>query len=289
MKSYFLKVVSALFFVFAAAGVVACGDDSDGDGGSSGSSKVPAPYLTDSNGNRIQVLSIGSGTEKSFYPHITFTYDEKGKLTGIKHGTRVITILSPDFIMSYSEHKAEVETKINTNSSGLITSMESNAIGYDSLKKETVRETYTCTYKYNSNKQLTNASIVGKEMSGDKINSNILCMWSGGNLLSMVIEEKQVDGETGKAKDRKHTYTYTYGENINTFKQMPGAIRLAFNEGLWGDVCALGLFGVGPANLPISYTVDSGRSYSLSYTFNVDGSIKTEKGSEYLGFTYMYK
>lgn len=291
MKNFILKTVSVLFIIFNVFSIVACGDDGDGDGGfsGSGSSKVPAPYLKDANGNKIQVLSIGSGTEYSFYPHVTFTYDEKGILTGIKYNIRDITILSPDFILSYSERKAKVETKIKTNSSGLITSMESNAIGYDSLKKETVNETYTCTYKYNSNKQLTNASIIGKEKSGDKISSNILCTWSDGNILSMVIEEKQVDGETGKAKERTHIYTYMYGENVNTFKQMPGAIRLAFNEGIWGDVCALGFFGVGPANLPISYAVDDGRSYSLSYTFNVDGSIKTEKGYKYGDFTYIYK
>lgn len=61
MKNFILKTVSVLFIIFNVIIIVACGD---GDGESSGSSKVPAPYLTDVNGNNIHVLSIGSGTEK---------------------------------------------------------------------------------------------------------------------------------------------------------------------------------------------------------------------------------
>lgn len=295
MKSYFLKAVSTSFIIFAAAVFVACGDDGDGDifspSGSSGSSKVPAPYFIDANGNRIQVLSVISGDRTQ----ASFTYDEKGNLTGLKYDKYNNTFSGSNFVLSYSDNTGNVETKIKTNSKGLITSIESKAKSYSNYgNKENVTETYTNTFKYNSNKQLTNASIIGTTRSGDKENINIIMTWDNGNLSTTEVEKKRIDGETGEVENSIYnTYTYTYGEDINTFKQMPGFIWRHFNEGLGGMLYAIGLFGVGPNSLPTGYTANYGSSsYLLSYTLNTDGSIKTESeksfGSSYSSSTISY-
>lgn len=298
MKSYFLKVLSALFIIFTTVGIVACGDDGDGDTSSSfsssGSSKVPAPYFTDANGNRIQVLSVISGDRTQ----ASFTYDEKGNLTGLKYDKYNNTFSGSNFVLSYSDNTGNAETKINTNSKGLITSIESKANSYRNYgNNENVTETYTNTFKYNSNKQLTNASIIGTTRSGDKESINIIMTWDNGNLSKTEVEKKRIDGETGEVENSIYnTHTYMYGEEINTFKQMPGFIWRHFNEGLGGMLYAIGLFGVGPANLPTGYTANgSSSSYSLSYTLNADGSINTES-VKHLGFnttfstiSYTYK
>ena len=291
MKNFILKTVSVLFIIFNVIIIVACGD---GDGESSGSSKVPAPYFEDANGNRIQVLSVISGDRTQ----ASFTYDEKGNLTGLKYDKYNNTFSGSNFVLSYSDNTGNVETKIKTNSKELITNIESKAKSYSNYgNKENVTETYTNTFKYNSNGQLTNASIIGTTQSGDKENINVIMIWDNGNLSKTEVEKKWIDGETGEVENSiYYIYTYTYGEEINTFKQMPGFVWRHFNEGLGGMLYAIGLFGVGPTNLPTGYTTQNSSSpYSLSYTLNADGSIKTESVKQ-LGFnttfstiSYTYK
>ena len=208
-------------------------------------------------------------------------------MAGLKYDEYNNTFSGSNFVLSYSDNTGNIETKIKTNSKGLITSIESKANYY--RDKEILTETYTNTFRYNSNKQLTNASVIGKTRSGDKENINIIMNRDNGNLSTTEVEKKRIDGETGEVENSIYViYTYAYGEEINTFKQMPGFVWRHFNEGLGGILYAIGLFGVGPTNLPTGYTTNnSSFSYSLSYTLNADGSIKTES-LKHLGFNTTY-
>ena len=299
MKKKLFSMLAIFFVAALCVGFTSCGDDDDdGDGGSSsGSSKVPAPYLVDSNGNKIQVLSVSSESGNYVSPFAIFSYDDNGKLTRTKYHDYDYVISGSDFVLKYSDKYDDIVIKIRTNSSGLITSIEytDKYLGSASGTGDGT-ESYTYTYKYNSNKQLTNASMVGTEGDGDKVSNNVTCTWSNGNLVTLVFEDKETDSDTGEVDKGKKTYTFTYGNQENTFKQLPECIwdRICHDGPEW--LCAIGLFGVGPANLPTGYTrvssSGSNYSYSLSYTLNADGSIKTESrkesGSSYSNNTISY-
>lgn len=283
MKSYFLKAVSSLFLVFATVGLVACGDDDGDDGGggsSSGSSKVPAPYLVDSNGNKIQVSSVYN---------TSFTYDSDGKLTGLIYNDRTYTIGST-FTLSYSDEKRSYKCSILTNSDGLITQLS-----YTKTKTDGESETQTENFQYNSNRQLTKVNMSGtfvEENEKGSFSGNMAFTWSNGNLMSYTYNynESYTNKKGEKKSDTENkTYTFEYGNQVNSFKQLPTTVwEHAIDISGIESLGALGLLGVGPVNLPTGYTKTDGEytnSYTLSYILNNDGSINKE--NDYI--TYIYK
>lgn len=132
----------------------------------------------------------------------------------------------------------------------------------------------------------------------DKGTSKTTLSWTGGNLVSYNSESKWYD-EDGKVFDESASSTgiFTYGTQQNKYKQYPAIISVNDFECLFN----MGLFGLGPNNLPTSYNEVSveeygdhkyeyRENYTSTFTLNDNGSIDTEiwTSSDNYPRKYMY-
>lgn len=270
--------------------LTACNDD-DEDGSDGGS--MPSPTLTDSHGTTLQIRSLTGGVS------YTFGYDEKGKLTSIN---------SYDFTGSTFKHTDEYGTfAITVNGKGLVTKIYEKEIYDDKYGKEEGEITFNLNYSGN---QLTGGTISGsgsyESYNRDESETwtgtgSAKIVWNNGNLTRCVLESKTTFKENGKKYNESYhgTYTISYGNKENTFRQMPYYLskEILDAEELGGVLGALGLLGVGPKELPSGYVLvdydedgdEDTETRTYAFTQNSNGSIKTEsKNSSGSIITYNY-
>lgn len=107
--------------------------------------------------------------------------------------------------------------------------------------------------------------------------------WSNDNLVN--ITTKYVDYENGEKSETIDKYDITYNEGMeNKTRQIPVVLSYYLIDYDISSVAIVGLFGVGPKNLPeiiINEYTEDGESYepyetNVSYELNSDGTIKSE-------------
>ncbi len=284
------KIIMMVGAMLLTVGFTACGDDDDNNTISNvlennvTSTDIPAPYLTDASGNKLQVASVGE---------IRYTYNESGKLSGIIIGDYDRYELGETFTFTTNKSSdRKTEYAIYTNTKGLIAKSEYK---YSRMidSNWSVREAETRNYNYNSDNQLTSItyerSYIEENDNGTR-KGTVTFNWANGNLTSVI--DTSTDSYTNKAgeqkvKNDKDTYTFEYGSQANVFKQMPAIMcEAVIDSEELALLAVLGLFGTGPAYLPtnLTRTDEDGRSYTYAtptYELNADGSIKKELGIEY--------
>lgn len=294
------KIIMMVGAMLLTIGFTACGSDDDDNnnavtenqGGTGGnqdgtSTEIPSPYLTDTNGNKIQVASIGG---------LQFTYNENGKLTGIISDYYGKYEMGETFTLtnyrSGSSYTRKTESAFTTNDKGLIVKSEYK-YGRVVDSNWDVRETETRNYNYNSENQLTSITYtrtyIEESESGTRTGT-VSFNWVDGNLSSIIDTSTdsytQNTGEQ-KVENDKDTYTFEYGNQVNVFKQVPAIVcEAAIDINDIEMLGVLGLIGVGPTYLPTNctHTDKDGRQYTippLTYELNENGSIKKEGYTEY--------
>lgn len=299
-----MKCLSAALIASFCIGFTACSNDDDDDnGGKGGSSAAPTPELTDINGNGVQLTSVGD---------IWFRYDENGKLSSFGDSDGGYYLDGNSFTLTYKDvesgyldgyYTSSYTAKVTLNGSGLISKItyteETKYTDEDFASKTSA----TVSYQYNSDRQLTGGSMSGSgEWSEDGYHvsytgtGSLTNTWTNGNLIKSN-QESRISGKvSGQSYNQTiaETYTYSYGDMANPIKQMPYLICDNLTGEELGMLGLIGLFGVGPVNLPTVYVVtelEDGEEYSrtsaLSYTLNDNGTIATESGGGYK-LTYQY-
>ena len=106
----------------------------------------------------------------------------------------------------------------------------------------------------------------------------------GGNLVSYNSESKWYDEDGQVVESDSSTGIFTYGTQQNKYKQYPAIISVYDYEVV---LFKMGLFGLGPNNLPTSYNEvyvgeyegnksEYRENYTSTFTLNDNGSIDTE-------------
>lgn len=211
---------------------------------------------------------------------MTFGYDSQGRCNSVRDPEEELAL---EF--NYSNGK------ITTNG---------HHIGYFKLNNQGYFESLKCSYdgvydeltlKYDDQGHIINAV----EMLGDgeiSENYDYKFNWSNGNLISVDLRYYGVDDYS--PYDETEKCTYTYNDKINSLGQWTIA---QFGNGEFDDVSTswLGLIGgMGkPSKNFISkiewafYADSETESRNISYTFNTDGTINTEKfGNDVYRYRY---
>lgn len=250
-----------------------------------GESYLPSPTITDANGKNMQVASVGN---------YRLTYDESGKLASMTEGGNTYIIQGDKFTFNNGLLKAE----IFLNSDGLVA-----RIKYQETSQNE-KDEGTLNYNYGSDRRLKSCSVSGKgtyrygsnEISYDG-KATLDYTWQSGNLIQAKVESNTTSKSNGEnyQLNASTIYTFAYGSQANTCKQLPYYMGDAMcGIGNYGGVlAALGLFGHGPAFLPVSYTETVTETvngylaydphtdaYTFSFTQNNNGTLNSETCNE---------
>ncbi len=284
--------ILALMAIALPMAFISCSDDDDASSSPSSDSAI----ITTSDGDQMLLTSIKSGS----YNYYRFDYDDEGRCTSVYGGCW-------DYDISYDPYKIvndeDDDISFSFNGSGYVTKVTYSWSYKGSGWEESGKCTTNISYDGDHPTKITE-SYNGTEIEdGDKYtysgSGTATLTWKNGNmtLMSVTWKESDSDGDnwTGKA-----TYTYEYGNTPNECRQHTLALNEAYYEmDFTEDLGFIGYFGKGTSNLPTSYEEtweeewDDGDEYnysspySLSYTTNSDGTIKTEKINS-TTYTYSY-
>lgn len=261
----------------------ACGGDDD-EGGSAAGNPNAGQY-EDSDGQKTYLTQVNN---------TKFGYDESGQLTTVMDYNDKYDVLYNPFRIVYNETDdgftyTQTMENISINSFGAITKMTIK--GYDKSESSTEEGSGTVNISYDNAGHMTKmqANSSGTYIEDGKKykyqgSMTYELTWSGGKLTRLVCTGVE-DGE----KDVEDV-TFEYGDN-----QYPN-LQKQFSDSMWGGAIEdiewlsyLGYFGKGADYLPTKYVqkdfyVDSEGTHddgtytaTCSYTFNVNGTIATEK------------
>lgn len=306
MKKYWILLVIGIISL----GFVSCGDDDD-DGGASGT-EADAGAVTDADGSKCYITSIGDLA--------SFEYDSNWRLTGWTHEDYYNWSVTYDplyMVGQYVDEDDEEEETIvfsnfSLNSSGYITKFSASQKYYDSYYDESYSSTATYNFTYNSSGQLTEITCSGSgketyegETYSESGSFTDTFTWSNGVITSY--ESTSSGSGTGYKYTDNETGTFDYGDNeyVNSTKQYVYHV----GEVIFGDDCELailGYLGIGTTYLPVALSIEEEgeetydgevETWSGSYTedysdedeygFNDNGTVSWEKwegGTQY--YTY---
>ena len=199
----------------------------------------------------IKLLNISANGRA----YMTFTYNAQGKVTSFYlygDGTKTLAY-DGNSITSMVDQEEGINYTVSQNEQGYITRMQGHSEDY----------TDNLSFTYNEQGRLTLCDITGSD-DGDPFSASHKLTWENGKLVKS--EHSSTD-----EKSKVVTYTYTYGEYVNEFQQ-----PFAYNTDADAFPSGINLFGKGSTMLPVK-AVSNGTTIDYSYTFNADGSIKTQK------------
>ena len=194
------------------------------------------------------------------------------------------------------------EMNISFNSKGYITSLSASWNLNEDGEKYSGSGKWT--FSYNGSGQLTGEKINSKESYSSEYEAydhsmtlNTTYKWEGGNLMSGSTRmDAKEDGDEYTMTD---DFTVSYDETLeNPHRQFPRVFYKLFSNGLTDSYLHLfgmvGMFGVGPENLPESYEdVFEEEGYepehfsgTVSYGLNADGYFDWERIN---GYRYDYE
>ena len=271
--------------------------------------------MKDKNGNPIYLTFVGSNYDEHPGWGLNFIYGDNGELIRfgrdfyenqkLSYFVNGQSFHSYTTLPEYYETADEVvDVALTLNSDGLVASMSVlfKLLYHSERKDDTYEHDYVLSY--NSEKQLTNVegSLYIENYDKDnnleyaKVNESIVLTWQDGNLVKIDETYTEIEKVGNPDGGRSWTATIQYGNEPNAYKQFTKGlsdIRLFSGEYGIEKLLMLGLFGVGPSNLPTSIkTVNSKYSQyrSYTYTLNDKGLIASEKSSDSsVDDIYVYK
>ena len=284
-KRFFSTLMFGLMAVCAMT-LSACSDDDDDNGGGNSTSSVDNPLVNDG-GLLLTSISYQSGSSNDMDTYCIY-YD--AKLRPYKYTFGYDDYAEDVLIIDYDNGKMDMPDydgasilTLSLNSKGYITKVKSSW-SY-SEDGDNYSGSLEWNASYDKDGHLTEMTTTEDEKSdeyNEKGISKTTLSWTGGNLVSLNTDSKWYD-EDGQVDESSSTGILTYGTQQNKYKQYPAIISVDDFEGLFN----MGLFGLGPNNLPTSYNgvyvveyrgnkSEYRENYTSTFTLNDNGSIDTE-------------
>ena len=281
LKRFFSSLMFGLMAVCAMT-LSACSDDDDDNGGGSSTSSVYNPLVSDG-GLLLTSISYGSGSSYNIY------YD--AKLRPYKYYCDDDVYAYDVLIIDYDNGKMDMpdydgasNLSLSFNSRGYITKVK-GSWSY-SEDGDNFSGSLEWNVSYDKDGHLTGMTMNEEDKSdeyNDKGISKMTLSWTGGNLVSFNSDSKWYDEDGQVIESASSTGIFTYGTQQNKYKQYPAILAFDDDTGLFN----MGLFGLGPNNLPTSYNEVSVEEYedhkyeyrenlTSTFTLNDNGSIDTE-------------
>jgi len=244
-------------------------------------------------------------------------YDKDNKLTSIMDEDDEIYYVTDDgtLTIAWSEGNESNKAQITLDDDNNITKFEYSGIRYDNQKWEGTYDfnynderllSYTATYRSESLKK----DNIQNNWTSSTIRSGATFTWANENLISWTVTDNTIAeyyNANSVTTNSKETYTYLYSSLENPCKQFPyfigKALDIANNDEISGLFSALGLYGYGPKQLPLSCSISSEytygtnspststSNYTYAFTLNENGTLNSEtryyEGST-SGTTYSY-
>ena len=299
LKRFFSSLMFGLMAVCAMT-LSACGDDDDDNGGGSSTSSVDNPLVNDG-GLLLTSISYQSGSSNDMDTYYIY-YD--AKLRPYKYTYEYDDYAEDVLIIDYDNGKMDMpdydgasNLSLSFNSKGYITKVK----GSWSYSED--GDNYSASLEWNANydtdghlTEMTTTEVQKSDESNDKGISKMTLSWTDGNLVSYNGDTKWYDEDGQVEASASSTGIFTYGTQQNKYKQYPAILAVDGFEGLF----IMGLFGLGPNNLPTSYNEVSveeyvgkkkeyNENYTSTITINDNGSIDTEIWtSDRDNYQYMY-
>ena len=287
LKRFFSSLMFGLMAVCAMT-LSACGDDDDDNGGgSSSTSSVDNPLVNDG-GLLLTSISYQSGNYNYMETYYIY-YD--AKLRPYKYTCEDDDYAEDVYIIDYDNGKMDTpdgdsNVSLSFNSKGYITKVKGSWSYSEDGDNYSVSLEWNASYDKDGH--LTVMTVNQEAKSDESIDKGTLkttLSWTGGNLVSFNTDSKWYyeDGQVVDVSESSTGICFTYGTQQNKYKQYPAILAASEDTGLFN----MGLFGLGPNNLPTSYSEvhvdeDEGdkyeykENYTSTFTLNDNGSIDTE-------------
>ena len=274
LQRFFSSLMFGLMAVCAMT-LSACGDDDDDNGG-------------------LLLTSISCQSGSSNYMN-TYCINYDAKLRPYKYSFEYDDFANDILIIDYDNGKMDIPDP-DWDGDGVWPSnlsLSFNSKGYITKVKGSWSYAYADNYagslewnaSYDKDGHLTGITMNEEEKSdeyNDKGISKTTLIWTGGNLISFNGDSKWYD-EDGQVDESSSTGILTYGTQQNKYKQFPAILAVSDDTGLFN----MGLFGLGPNDLPTSYNevyvgeyegnkYEHKDNYTSTITLNGNGSIDTE-------------
>ena len=275
LQRFFSSLMFGLMAVCAMT-LSACGDDDDDNGG-------------------LLLTSISCQSGSSNYMN-TYCINYDAKLRPYKYSFEYDDFANDILIIDYDNGKMDIPDP-DWDGDGVWPSnlsLSFNSKGYITKVKGSWSYAYADNYagslewnaSYDKDGHLTEMTTTEEEKSDyyDKGISKTTLSWIGGNLVSYNSESKWYDEDGQVVESDSSTGIFTYGTQQNKYKQYPAIISVYDYEVV---LFKMGLFGLGPNNLPTSYNEvyvgeyegnksEYRENYTSTFTLNDNGSIDTE-------------
>ena len=275
LQRFFSSLMFGLMAVCAMT-LSACGDDDDDNGG-------------------LLLTSISCQSGSSNYMN-TYCINYDAKLRPYKYSFEYDDFANDILIIDYDNGKMDIPDP-DWDGDGVWPSnlsLSFNSKGYITKVKGSWSYAYADNYagslewnaSYDKDGHLTEMTTTEEEKSDyyDKGISKTTLSWIGGNLVSYNSESKWYDEDGQVVESDSSTGIFTYGTQQNKYKQYPAIISVYDYEVV---LFKMGLFGLGPNNLPTSYNgvyvveyrgnkSEYRENYTSTFTLNDNGSIDTE-------------
>ena len=270
LKRFFSSLMFGLMAVCAMT-LSACGDDDDDNGG-------------------LLLTSISCQSGSSNYMN-TYCINYDAKLRPYKYSFEYDDFANDILIIDYDNGKMDMPDWDGASN----LSLSFNSKGYITKVKGSWSYAYADNYagslewnaSYDKDGHLTEMTTTEDEKSdeyNEKGISKTTLSWTGGNLVSYNSESKWYDEDGQVVESDSSTGIFTYGTQQNKYKQYPAIISVYDYEVV---LFKMGLFGLGPNNLPTSYNEvyvgeyegnksEYRENYTSTFTLNDNGSIDTE-------------
>lgn len=299
MKKLFPRAKALMLGACALTLFCGCGDEFDAE----------VPSIVDTSGSAYRLYGYGG---------YKLAYDEKGRLISWNDNGSELTLKDGKYVYSgYDELGDEgLETSeytFTTNKDGLITKAHI-VFKYEGTDSYIEKSEFDLSLSYNGSKQCTGYKGSGKNIEQDDISKettnidlNMVFSWQDGNLTKAVFTE--IYKFSGTDEGEKYSFTekgtetdeFEYGSAENPLRQMPYCIAklVRIDGGEFGPIGLTGLFGAGPANLPVKCTwtevyeekEDGEEAYGVTYSnsntnninisLNSNGTFASENGTKY--------
>ena len=269
----------------------ACSDDDDDNGGGNSTSSVDNPLVNDGG---LLLTSISCQSGSSNYMN-TYCINYDAKLRPYKYSFEYDDFANDILIIDYDNGKMDMpdwdgasNLSLSFNSKGYITKVK-GSWSY-SEDGDFYSGSMEWNASYDKDGHLTEMTTTEEEKSDEYNDKRILKMtlsWTGGNLVSFNRDTKWYHEDGQVYESGSDTGVFTYGTQQNKYKQYPAILAVSDDTGLFN----MGLFGLGPNNLPTSYNEVSVTEYeeyeyksesienytsTSTFTLNDNGSIDTE-------------
>lgn len=275
LQRFFSSLMFGLMAVCAMT-LSACGDDDDDNGG-------------------LLLTSISCQSGSSNYMN-TYCINYDAKLRPYKYSFEYDDFANDILIIDYDNGKMDIPDP-DWDGDGVWPSnlsLSFNSKGYITKVKGSWSYAYADNYagslewnaSYDKDGHLTEMTTTEEEKSDyyDKGISKTTLSWIGGNLVSYNSDSKWYDEDGQVVESDSSTGIFTYGTQQNKYKQYPAIISVYDYEVV---LFKMGLFGLGPNNLPTSYNEvyvgeyegnksEYRENYTSTFTLNDNGSIDTE-------------